>query len=284
MKIIITGGCGFIGSNLVDILIDRGDEVLVIDDLSSGKIENYNPKAKYLFEDVGRILQLIDFKADVIFHLAAMPRIQPSFNDPVGTFENNANRTMIMCDYAKKHGSKVVYSGSSTFYGGAHLNPYAFSKWVGEEMCMLYSKLYDLNTSIARFFNVYGPRHVESGPYATVVAIFEKQYGLGIPLTVTGTGEQRRDFTHVYDICNGLIAISEGNYKGEVFNLGTGNNFSIKELAQMFEGSKIEYTDKRPGEANETLADISLTKEKTGWEPMRDIRNYIKSFLKEGAA
>lgn len=282
MKILVTGGCGFIGSNLVDILVDRGDEVSVVDNLSSGKIENCNDKVKYIFEDVKDALKNMDFEPDVIFHLAAMPRIQPSFKDPVGTYENNTTRTMIVCDYAKKHGAKVVYSGSSTFYGGAYLNPYAFSKWLGEEVCKFYSRLYGLNTSIARFFNVYGPRHLEEGLYATVVAIFERQYRSGMPLTVTGDGEQRRDFTHVSDICNGLIAISEGNHRGEVFNLGSGKNCSIKELAEMFEGSKIKYIEKRPGEARETLADISFTEEKVGWSAKKDIRKYIKNFLEKG--
>lgn len=285
MKAMVTGGNGFIGSNLTDMLVNQGYEVLVIDDLSSGKVENQNKQARYMYMDVYKALKMLEekgpFEADVIFHLAAMPRIQPSFKDPVGTFDNNALRTMIVCEYAKKYNSRVVYAGSSTYYGGTSLNPYAFSKWVGEEICKFYGDLHGMNTSIARFFNVYGPRHLVEGPYSTVVGIFEKQYREGMDLTVTGNGEQRRDFTHVYDICSGLIKISKCENKGTVYNLGTGTNYSINELAHMFEDSRVQYIPKRPGEAKETRADISFTTEKTGWQPELKLEDYIKEFLND---
>ena len=144
----------------------------------------------------------------------------------------------------------------------------------------MYSEIYDVKTGIARFFNVYGPRNPLIGQYTPVVAIFEEQYSTGGPLTVVGDGEQRRDFTHVHDICTGLIAISEGNYKGEVFNLGTGTNHSINELASLF-GKEIEYLPARPGEARETLADISKTINMAGWVPSKKLEDYVKEWLKE---
>ena len=279
MKILVTGGCGFIGSNLVDILVkNEKNKVFVIDNLISGKIENCNDLATYVFDDVADLLyndKLID--VEVIYHLAAMPRIQPSFDKPMYTFNNNANNTALICDLARKSGAKIVYAGSSTYYGGVYLNPYAFSKWVGEEVCKMYSEIYGVTTSIARFFNVYGPRHLRTGPYSTVVGIFEEQYKNNEPLTITGNGEQRRDFTHVNDICRGLIAMSSGDHKGEVFNLGTGTNFSINELAAMFKNCKTKHIAARPGEAQETLADISKITSTTDWKPTYSLQNYIES-------
>lgn len=279
MKVLVTGGCGFIGSNLVDILVEQGRDVVVVDNLVTGKKENCNKKADYIFDDYRDVLkedsELANTKFEVIYHLAAMPRIQPSFDDPLYTFNNNAYGTAVLCSFAKKTGAKIVYAGSSSYYGGVYLNPYSFSKWVGEEICIMYSKIYDVSTCIVRFFNVYGPRHLQEGPYSTVIGIFEKQYEEGVPLTITGNGEQRRDFTHVRDINYGMIAASKKKYSGKIFNLGTGKNYSINEVADMFTGSKVKYIPKRPGEAWETLADISEVNSCTGWSPEYDLKEYI---------
>tara|TARA_R110000851_G_scaffold58710_1_gene136177 strand:+ start:4064 stop:4975 length:912 start_codon:yes stop_codon:yes gene_type:complete len=289
MKYLITGGCGFIGSNLVDKLTSLGHDVLVIDNLSTGKKENCNSLATYIFKDYQKTLKDSLFtisdplceNIDVIFHLAAMPRIQPSFDNPLYTMSNNAHGTAILCEFARKKNSKVVYAGSSSFYGGVYLNPYSFSKWVGEEICKMYSQIYEVPTSIARFFNVFGPRHLRTGPYSTVVGVFEKQFSDGLPLTITGDGDQRRDFTHVDDICNGLIAMSEGTYYGEIFNLGTAKNYSINELASMYDGAKTEFIAARPGEARETLADISYTRSALNWSPLEQnsLKDYIAQFV-----
>jgi nucleoside-diphosphate-sugar epimerase len=281
-KVIVTGGCGFIGSNLVDILVSKGHEVTVIDNLITGKEENANEDASYIYEDYREVLSnpsryfLDKGEYDTIFHLAAMPRIQPSFDDPLYTFNNNAYGTAILCDFAKQHDIKIVYAGSSSFYGGVYLNPYSFSKWVGEEICQMYSKIYGISSCVARFFNVYGPRHLKTGPYSTVVGVFEEQYDNSQPLTVTGDGEQRRDFTHVYDICSGLIAMSDARHNGEIFNLGTGKNYSINELANLFPNSTIKYIPKRPGEAKETLADISKAASLLNYEPVNNLQEYVR--------
>tara|TARA_R100000664_G_scaffold4408_1_gene8999 strand:+ start:14268 stop:15110 length:843 start_codon:yes stop_codon:yes gene_type:complete len=273
---LVTGGCGFIGSNLVDILVKEGYNVTVVDDLSSGKKEYCRDEVEYYFDKFQNVLTTDVVKnIDVIFHLAAESRIQPSFEDPLYTCENNSLGTAIVCEYARKNNCKVVYAGSSSFYGGVYLNPYAFAKWQGEEVCKMYSEVYGTTTGIARFFNVYGPRNPLIGQYTPVVAIFEEQTKNGKPLTIVGDGEQRRDFTHVYDICAGLIAISKGAWRGDVYNLGTGTNNSINELADMFGGTK-QYIPQRPGEARETLADISKTIEMTGWNPRHDLEEYVK--------
>ena len=283
IKILVTGGCGFVGSNLVDILVqDLNNEVWVVDDLSTGKKEYCNEKAKYLFVDILKFFKSenqILYDIDIIYHLAAQARIQPSFDMPINTFEVNIHGTSLVCEYAKRIGAKLIYAGSSSFYAGPHLSPYAFAKWQGEEVCKLYSEVYDLNTTIARFFNVYGPRHPSEGQYGTVVGIFERQYKQDVPLTIVGNGKQKRDFTHVKDICEGLITISKKDFKAEIFNLGTGTNHSINELASLYH-CETKNISARPGEADFTLADISKTIEMLDWKPKYTLENYVKEWRK----
>lgn len=274
-KVIVTGGLGFIGSNLVDKLIQLGYDVIAVDDLSYGKEEYKNPLAEYVIDDFKNYLQNPNEKIDIVFHLAAEARIQPSFSNPLYTCENNSYGSAVVGEFARKSKCKVVYAGSSSFYGGVYLNPYAFAKWQGEEVLKMYSEIYDVPVSIARFFNVYGPRNPLIGQYTPVVAIFEEQKKDGRKLTIVGDGEQRRDFTHVSDICDGLIAISKDSWKAEVFNLGTGKNYSINELAKLFGGDK-EHLPARRGEARTTLADISKTTNLTGWQPKYKLEDYIK--------
>ena len=281
MNLLVTGGCGFIGSNLVDRLVELGHNVSVIDDLSAGKKEFCNDGADYIFSDFKKeLVNHEDTDVEIIFHLAAEARIQPSFLDPLYTCENNAYGSAIIANFAKNSNAKVVYAGSSSFYGGVYLNPYTFAKWQGEEVFKMYSQVYGVETAIVRFFNVYGPRNPLIGQYTPVVAIFEEQMKLNKPLTIVGDGEQRRDFTHVSDICDGLIEISKLSCKGESFNLGTGANFSINELADMFGGEK-RHLPSRPGEARITLADISKTIELTGWRPKYNLAHYVLSFCRE---
>ena len=281
MKCIVTGGLGFIGSNLTDKLVESGCDVCVIDNLDTGKEDRLNPKSKWFKADVRSDLSALfssKEKYDVIFHLGAQARIQPSFSCPVKTCETNVVGTTRVLELAKTIGAKVVYAGSSSFYGDPHKNPYALSKWIGEEMCLMYHQVYSVPVSIARFFNVYGPRQPTEGQYATVIGVFEKQKNENNPLTVTGTGEQRRDFTHVSDIVSGLIAMSH-NCEGDIFNLGCGINFSINEVAKMFHPREIAYLPKRPGEADVTLADIRATKDKLGWVPKIALVDYVEDFL-----
>ena len=280
MRALVTGGAGFVGSNLVDRLIEENYDVTILDNLLTGKEENINPKAKWINIDVRDSLDDLD-NFDVIFHLAALARIQPSFEHPKESFDINLSGTVNICDLAKKTGAKVVYAGSSSFYAGPYLNPYSFTKWQSEEVCKMYSKVYDLPTVIARFFNVYGNRQTCDGAYATVVGIFERQYKSNEPLTITDDGEQRRDFTHVDDIVSGLIQMSKSDdWRGEIFNLGTGKNHSINELAGMY-NHKTTYIPKRPGEARTTLADLSYSKDKLGYKPTKSLNEYVQEWLEE---
>jgi len=285
-KVLVTGGCGFIGSHLVELLLSKGDiQVFVIDNMDSGRIENIlnNGKVEYLFKDVRRLLEdnkLIEKLngVETIFHLGARARIQPSFDEPSETIDINARGTSVVCELARVLRAKVVYAGSSSFYGGVYLNPYSFTKWQGEEICKMYSEIYGLSTTIARFFNVYGPRHPESGPYGTVVGVFERQYKNKNPLTITGNGEQRRDFTHVLDIVSGLYAMSLEEHHGEVYNLGTGINHSINELAKLY-NTEIDYLPARRGEAWTTLAEISKSCKELNWFPKQKLEDYVEEWL-----
>ena len=279
MNCLVTGGAGFIGSHLVERLLEDGHKVVVWDNYSTGKRENHVEGAVYIELDI----DCLTFPAlydpqDVIFHLAGEARIQPSFEDPMLTHRSNVTGTMKVLEVARCCGARVVYAGSSSVYHDQYANPYSFTKFKAEEYCTLYNRIYKVPVAIARFFNVYGPRQIEDGAYATVVGIFQRQYRDGEPLTVTGDGKQRRDFTHVKDIVSGLIAMSKKDWKANIFNLGTGRNYSINEVAYMFK-ENLEYIPARPGEARETLADISQTTSVLGWEPEHKLEDYVRDLL-----
>ena len=281
-NILVTGGLGFIGSHLVDRLLENPDNrITVVDNLcsESSSRDHTREGVDYYIEDIRR-LNTLDFKEgfDIIFHLAALARIQPSFNNPLKYFEIDAMGTCQVLELARKYDSRLIYAGSSSAFGGPKLNPYAFAKYTGEQLCDLYSQVYNLSTVIARFFNVYGSRQPTSGPYATVVGVFEHQLSNNIPLTVTGDGEQRRDFTHVSDIVGGLISLSNTDWQGEMFQLGTGKNYSINELANMFT-EEIVYIRNRPGEAKITLANIDPMKRATGWNPKVSLESYVAHYI-----
>ena len=286
MRILVTGGLGFVGSHLVDYLVDQKGlkDVVVIDNLSSeSSSRSYmREDVTYWIDDIANLntYRYAGENFDVIYHLAALARIQPSFKDPLKYLNIDMMGTAHVCELARSCNAKLVYAGSSSAFGGPMLNPYAFAKFTGEQCCEMYAKVYNLSTVSARFFNVFGERQPTSGPYATVVGIFEKQTVEGLPLTITGNGEQRRDFTHVDDIVAGLVALSESTYEGDVYQLGTGTNYSIDDLAEMFGGEK-KYIPARPGEAWTTLADIEKTVKDTGWLPTISLETYIKDFLSE---
>lgn len=271
MKYLVTGGSGFIGSHLVDKLVRQGHKVVIWDNYSTGKKKNENPKALYYNIDVAGISpDFHNIKYEAIFHLAGEARIQPSFKNPALTHDSNVTGTLKILEVAKRHCTKVIYAGSSSVYHDQYANPYSFTKMKAEEYCTLYNKVYEVPVAIARFFNVYGPRQLEEGAYATVIGIFERQRREKVPLTITGDGEQRRDFTHVEDIVDGLIAMSKDEWRANIFNLGTGTNHSINELAAMFQ-CPVKHIPSRPGEAQDTLADISFSMSHLNWKPKHSL-------------
>lgn len=279
---LVTGGAGFIGTNLVERLVADGQSVIVVDDLSAGDAKRLPPEVVFHQLDIRNTEKLSECAqgVDVIVHLAALPRVQFSIESPVETHDVNVTGTLSVLEAARKAGVKrIVYAASSSAYGDQEIlplsvdlppqpkSPYALHKYIGEEYMRLWSELYGLETVSLRFFNVYGPHLDPDGPYALVIGRFLKLALEGQPLTITGDGEQTRDFTHVEDVVSAILKASTVAKvgKGEVLNIGAGNQTSINELANMI-GGTIEYVAPRI-EPKHTKADISLTKEKLDWEP-----------------
>ena len=280
MQILVTGGLGFVGSNLVDKLIEQGHDVTVVDNLSSeSSSENYkNKSAKYYIEDIRDLDLIIPANIpnfDVIYHLAGLARIQPSFTSPLEYIDVNINGTARICELALNHGARLIYSSSSSINNGEYKTPYTFSKWGGEEALKTWIQCYKLDASICRFYNVYGPREPKTGDFATVVRKFIRQYKNNEPLTIVGDGKQRRDFTHVNDIVDGLIKVMENGKPDNLYHLGRGINYSINELASMFKEAEIEHVPVRKGEGLVTLADYEETFTKLSWRAVYDLKDYI---------
>ena len=284
MKFLVTGGVGFIGTNLIKALLKDGHEVVSIDNYSTGLKENEQNGCRYYNADICDYKSFDNFieDPDLVFHLAALPRIQPSFKYPSITFKTNVGGTLNLLDWCKEKNTPLVYAGSSSTHGGVYKNPYTFTKWQGEELCKLYSKVYSLQIAICRFYNVYGPYQLTQGEYCTVIGIFERQRKNNEELTITGDGQQRRDFTHVDDIVDGLIKcgidlITDDNSKanGETFEFGRGINYSINEVANIFGGEKKHIPQKK-GEVRDTLCVDLKANELLNWNPKRNLEDYIK--------
>ena len=297
-KAIVTGGAGFIGSNLVDRLIDDGVEVHVIDNLSTGKIENINPKANFHEEDISLLEPKFNHwylkNTDVIFHCAALARVQPSIKDPISFDKVNIGGTLRMLMLAHNLGVKrFVYSASSSAYGNVKktptgeehstnpLSPYGLQKHIGELYCKMFSQVYNLDTVSLRYFNVYGERMNLDGAYKLVIPIFAQQMLKNKVLTINNDGEQRRDFTYVGDVveANILAALYPKQHNGEIYNIGNGKNYSVNELADMF-GGKKQYGNKVI-EPFETLADNSKALLMLDWDPKGDLPTWIKKYKQE---
>lgn len=305
MPVLVTGGAGFIGSNLVDVLVAQGLEVRVLDDFSEGKLENLKKVKDHKNIEIikGSILDydLVRRASDhctCIFHLAADSRIQTGISDPRHSIETNVVGTANVAEAARQNKvSRIVYSASSSAYGrnmlpedgfnesckADCLNPYSMSKKAGEDVMDVYCRLYGISTVSLRYFNVYGPRHQEEGRYSTVIAIFRRQLRLGQKMTIVGDGSQRRDFTFVGDVIRANIMAMMNREATGVFNIGTGKNHSISELAAMIEAKhfssvldnakNVEYIPPRLGEAQVTLADVRLAKDTLGWSPTVTLDN-----------
>ena len=285
MKVLVTGGAGFVGTNLIKRLLKDGHDVVSLDNYSTGIKENEQEGCVYHDIDISKTnLEYLSWiNPDIIYHIAARARIQPSITNPHKTFMSNIFGTENVLEYAKTSKIPVVYAGSSSVHGNVHANPYTFSKWQGEELCKLYNKVFDLPVVMCRFYNVYGEHQLTDGDYCCVLGIFERQYKSYEPLTITGDGEQRRDFTHVGDIVDGLIRCgwmleSNRNHKvnGEIFELGNGENYSINEVADAFGDYMRDYIDERPGEMKETLNTDNKAQEILGWKPKGDIIKFIR--------
>ncbi len=284
MNVLVTGGAGFVGTNLIKRLVSEGHNVVSVDNYFTGFKSNHVEGAKYVNEDISFRKRnwnpYLDNGEtfDVVYHLAAIARIQPSFKNPVGYFQTNANGTLYIADFCVQNNIPLIYAGSSSHHSGKFKNPYTFSKDIGEEIIKLYQEHFNLKSSIARFYNVYGPHHLKDGGYCTLIGRWEKLLENNEPLTIYGDGEKRRDFTHIDDIVDGLIKIHEKEKWGFIFEFGRGKNYSILDIAKMF-GGEITFLDDKPGEAQTTLCDSTLANIHLNWYPKINIEDYIKSYL-----
>ena len=297
-KILVTGGAGFIGSHLVDGLIDMNCQVTIIDDLSTGKKENINPSAYHWLQDLTKIdvktlaNSMISFGIDVVYHMAAKTAVQESMLEPELYDSVNVGVTLKLLEACNIAGVKrFVFSSTSAVYGNAETIPtneheptqplshYAASKLNAEEYCRLYEQLYDFDIRILRYFNVYGDRMSDEGGYKLVFPIFKELKEQGGKLTINNDGEQRRDFVHVQDVVNINILVGLGNleYAFELFNVGTGVNYSVNEIADMFGGEKIYNNNVK--EPYETLADMSRVNEKLDYKPKDRLKEWIKDYV-----
>jgi UDP-glucose 4-epimerase len=296
MKCLVTGGAGFIGSNLVDQLIEDGHEVIVIDnEFSSAHDQFYwNDKAHNHkldicdYENTRPLYEGVDF----VFHLAAEARIQPAIENPIQAVYINSVGTCTVLQCSREAGvKKVMYSSTSSAYGRNEpanvetqpddcLNPYSVSKANGEKLCKMYTELYGLRTVIFRYFNVYGERQPLRGQYAPVIGIFLRQRSAGEPLTIVGDGNQRRDFTYVGDVVNANIAAAftdvDSDAYGQVYNIGTGINYSVNQIARFISDNKINIAP-RPGETRYSLANNQKFKKTFGWEPTMKLEDWISA-------
>jgi UDP-glucose 4-epimerase len=280
-KVLVTGGCGFIGHALSLELIKRGYNVDVIDNLSIGTEAKIPNGCNFLGGDVRAIDNINDKPYSYIFHLAALSRIQPSFQNPTLTFSVNVDGTKQVVEYTLRNKSKLIYSGSSSKHHNPELSPYAMSKYMGEVWIKMYKKVYELNAEIVRFYNVYGPGELVDSHMAAVIGLWRSQRKKNYPITIIGDGEQRRDFTHVDDIVDGLIRIAESDEKHEdAWELGTGKNYSINEVADMFVKNlncvKVYMTNQK-GNYRETIRINDDALNRLGWQPTDKLENYIKS-------
>ncbi|MFA4955083.1 MAG: NAD-dependent epimerase/dehydratase family protein [Patescibacteria group bacterium] len=294
---LVTGGAGFIGSHLVDALLEAGHKVRVLDNLSTGIRERVNPQAEFILADITDLESIKPHFVGVegVLHTAALPRIPLSIEKPVETAQANIMGTLHVLEAAHHGGVKrVVYSASSSAYGSQEemplrpdmppnpLNPYALHKYIGEKLCKQFSDFQGLETVALRYFNVYGPRMADEGAYVTVISHFKRQRKAGDPLTVAGDGEQTRDFTHVFDVvrANLLALQSDKVGKGEILNVGAGEQHSINKIARFF-GGPVANIPARQGEARHTCADISLTKELLGWEPQIKFDEGLRQLMRD---
>lgn len=277
-KILVTGGAGFIGSNLCEKLAgDTNNVVFSLDNYSTGCKENHVDNVVYIKGDTANIAKLIDFNPDIIYHLGEYSRVEQSFDDIEKVWQFNKNGIFSVLQFCLKTGAKIIYAGSSTKFGdgglGRNQSPYAWTKATNTELVENYGIWFNVPYAIVYFYNVYGKREISSGKYATLIAIYKDKAFKGEPLPVVSPGIQKRNFTHIDDIISGLVLVGENGY-GDDFGIGSSKAYTILEIANMF-GGEIEMLPERKG--NRMMSDVVTTKtEALGWRLTKSILNYIK--------
>ncbi len=295
-KVLITGGCGFIGSHLAEKLIRLRYKVLILDNLSTGRLENikeFKNKISFFKADISKLKQIDRYfkNIDIVFHCAALADIVPSIQNPKDYYNSNVTGSFNVVSCCIKHKvKKIIYTASSSCYGITNKTPtkedekinpeypYALTKYLGEQIILHWSKVYKIKCISLRLFNVYGPRSRTSGTYGAMFGTFLAQKIFSEPFTVVGNGKQTRDFTYVSDIVEALIRASKSNLKREIFNVGSGSTVSVNYIIKLLKGKKVKIP-KRPGEPEITFANINKIKNKLKWKPKIKIEKGIKLLL-----
>ena len=277
-RILVTGGAGFVGSHLCERLAqDTNNEVYSLDNYFTGSKANHVANVTYIEGLTANISELITFTPDMVYHLGEYSRVEQSFDDIEKVWKFNKDGIFAVLEFVRQAGCKILYAGSSTKFGdgglGRSASPYAWTKATNTELVMNYGNWFNVPYAITYFYNVYGQREIQTGKYATLIALFKEKMRKGEPLTIVSPGNQKRNFTHIDDIINGLILVGENGY-GDEFGIGSPEAYSIKEIAEMF-GGKIEMLPERKG--NRMTADVISAKTETlGWKPTRTIGTYIE--------
>ena len=283
-KVLVTGGAGFVGSHLCEKLLKLNNIVYSLDNYFTGSVDNHINGVKYIKGDTKDIFKLIDFVPDIVFHLGEYSRVEQSFEDMSLVYEYNKIGTFKVLEFVRKIGAKLIYAGSSTKFGDGGIarntSPYAWTKASNTELVINYGNWYNINYAITYFYNVYGPREISTGRYATLIALFKEKMKKNEPLTIVRPGIQKRNFTYIDDIINGLILVAKDGY-GDEFGIGNDEAFTILEVAEFFLGMNMECAAKQgkvimlpERSGNRMSAEVITDKTKfLGWEP--------KTFLKE---
>jgi len=281
-KILVTGGAGFIGSHLCERLSQNSDyEVYSLDNYFTGSTNNHVSNVTYIEGNTSDIDTLVHFAPDMVYHLGEYSRVEQSFDDIEKVWRFNKDGIFAVLEFVRKHGCKILYAGSSTKFGdgglGRSASPYAWTKASNTELVENYGRWFNVPYAITYFYNVYGAREIQTGKYATLIALFKEKMKSGESLTIVSPGAQKRNFTHIDDIVNGLVLVGENGY-GDEFGIGSNEAFSIKDIAQMF-GGEIEMLPERQG--NRMTADVVTAKtEALGWKSTKKIKDYIEEMRK----
>ena len=282
MKVLVTGGAGFIGGHLCEKLADDGNEVISLDNYSTGSEKNHIDEVVYIKGETSNIDKLITFSPDIIYHLGEYSRVEQSFDDIEKVWSSNKDGIFAVLQFCRKTKAKLIYAGSSTKFGdgglGRSQSPYAWTKSSNTELVENYGNWFGIKYAITYFYNVYGGREISTGKYATLIALFKEKYKNRKPLTVVSPGTQLRNFTHIEDIISGLVLVGKKGL-GDNYGIGCSQSFSILDIAKMF-GSEIEFLPERKG--NRMSASVVCDKTKSlGWEESYSIENYIHDIVNE---
>lgn len=276
-KILVTGGAGFVGSHLCERLAqDSQNEVYSLDNYFTGSTDNHVPGVEYIEGNTSDIDKLVRFRPDIVYHLGEYSRVEQSFDDMEAVWKFNKDGIFSVLEFVRKNGCKILYAGSSTKFGdgglGRSASPYAWTKATNTELVMNYGDWFNVPYAITYFYNVYGGREIASGKYATLIALFKEKMKNGEPLTVVSPGNQKRNFTHIEDIIDGLVLVGDYGY-GDEFGIGCPDSYSILDVAEMF-GGQIEMLPERRG--NRMVADVITDKTNAlGWSPKRSLKDFI---------